>query len=393
MSTLTVKVVNIDDVLVHPNADKLELAIIKGFQAVVKKDQYRKGDKVVFIPPDTMLTKELATKYGVLSYLSIRNTVNPLGTELEAAKTKVVRLRGEPSMGLIIPCEDPSWEEGKDVAEILGLWKYEPPIAEVAVDQGHEHPLFHRYTEIENLRHYPDLFEGMEVVATEKIHGSCNSVGFVMDRLDSDSESLIAIRMAGSRRLRRKIPVKTDESVCSTEPEIYYDYPDFENLAIDEDAMAKNRFWYAWTLDSVRDLMLHLQSTNPVSVILFGEIYGNGIQKGFNYGFSSNFGFRAFDLCIDGRYVDYTVFEDLCNRFGVETAPVVYRGVYDLEALRKLTNGPSILPGATHIREGIVVRPVSEGYDRRIGRMILKFVGDDYLDKKESGKISDFTDQ
>ena len=43
------------EIKVHPNADKLELAMIKGFQCIVPKGQYNTWDIIIFIQPDYVL--------------------------------------------------------------------------------------------------------------------------------------------------------------------------------------------------------------------------------------------------------------------------------------------------------------------------------------------------
>ncbi len=45
----------IKEMSIHPNADKLELAKVLGFQCIVPKDQYKNEDTIIFIQPDTIL--------------------------------------------------------------------------------------------------------------------------------------------------------------------------------------------------------------------------------------------------------------------------------------------------------------------------------------------------
>jgi hypothetical protein len=59
--------------------------------------------------------------------------------------------------------------------------------------------------------------------------------------------------------------------------------------------------------------------------------------------------------------------------------PHVYDGPFDLQNIRELSNGPSLIAGANNIREGVVVKPAVERIDPKIGRVILKYVGDAYL--------------
>jgi hypothetical protein len=54
---------------------------------------------------------------------------------------------------------------------------------------------------------------------------------------------------------------------------------------------------------------------------------------------------------------------------------------FDFEKLQKLADGPSLIPGANHMREGIVVKPVKERRHWKLGRVMVKMVGLDYLEK------------
>ncbi len=88
--------------------------------------------------------------------------------------------------------------------------------------------------------------------------------------------------------------------------------------------------------------------------------------------------FRAFDLMVDDRFVDYDAFCETCGRHGVAVAPEIYRGPFSLAAIKKISDGDSIV-GGKHGREGVVVKPVRERYDPAIGRVVLKYIGDSYL--------------
>ena len=68
-------------------------------------------------------------------------------------------------------------------------------------------------------------------------------------------------------------------------------------------------------------------------------------------------------------------------QFNFETVPVLYRGPFSVAAMRKHTDGRTMM-GADHIREGIVMIPASERTDQRIGRVCLKSVSANYLTRK-----------
>jgi RNA ligase (TIGR02306 family) len=341
MSSVIANVVEIEEVHPHPNADRLFLARIKGWQAVIRKredgsPEFAPGERVVFIPPDSTLPREMAERLGVVGYLSER-------TNAEGDRELVVRqvrLRGEPSFGLVVRPDDPSWPVGTDVREHYGIGKFRPPVRFSAGDSEANHPLFQRYTEIENLRNFPDVFApGEEVLVTEKIHGTNARIGWVEGAL-----------LAGSHGLQRKRP----------EPE----------------AMATNTYWFPATLEPVRSLLDELRREHAVA-ILYGEIYGSRVQN-LHYGRRDGLGFAAFDVLVGEHYLDWDDFAALCARHGVSPVPLLAREPFSLARVAELSRGQTTLPDQ-HIREGVVVRPAAERFDPQVGRAILKYLSDDYL--------------
>ena len=122
---------------------------------------------------------------------------------------------------------------------------------------------------------------------------------------------------------------------------------------------------------------LDLANEKHRQVILYGEIYGSRVQK-LHYGMRGGLGFGAFDLYVDERYLDYDELEALCDRHKVPIVPLLGRGPYSLDFVKSLSGGKTTLPD-NHIREGVVVKPVKEQLDPKIGRLILKYLSDDYL--------------
>ena len=339
MSSLIVEVCEIENVQPHGNAERLELAQIKGWQCVVPRGRYTAGDLVTYVPVDSVLPDGLAERLGVTKYLS-------------KGRVRCARLRGEPSFGLIIDRENDAWTLGTDVREHYGIEKFIPPLTITAADADVPHAMFEGYTDIENMRNFPTIFaDGEEVIATEKIHGTNCRIGLIVD----DGRP---IEMAGSKQLRRKRPDKLDGDL----------------------------YWFPWTLPGVGDLLRDVIERGPKQALLFGEVFGR--VQSLRYGLPNALGFRAFDLLIDGKYADFNEFAGLCSRFSVEMVPHVFKGPFDLAKIRELSDGPSLVAGANNIREGVVVKPLIERTDPKLGRVILKYVGDTYL----FGDISDSQD-
>ncbi len=61
--------------------------------------------------------------------------------------------------------------------------------------------------------------------------------------------------------------------------------------------------------------------------------------------------------------------------------PMLYVGPYDKAVVHSLVDGPSTVPGAKHIREGIVIKPGHERHAPGLGRVILKLASNAFLEK------------
>jgi RNA ligase (TIGR02306 family) len=314
-----------------PEEIQLQADVVEGIRYSFR---YKDGDKAVYFPADTVLSDALAEEFEVAHLLKDGNRVGR------------ARLRGEPSFGLVVGLPDGvDWEVGQNVAEHYDVKKWSPPADKVSAPDAAEYdseidPLFVKYTDIQNgLLLYDKFEEGEEVVATEKIHGKNCRVGLVNGRME-----------CGSRTYRKQ------------EPE-----GDLEN----------DLFWNVFTLPGVKLLLRSVEETGAKVVILYGEIYGQGVQS-LHYGCNKKKGFRAFDLYVDGVFMDHMPFLHLCDKHGVEVAPVVYRGPFDLTKIKEISGGKSDLPGAKNIREGVVVRPAKERRDPALGRVVLKFISPEY---------------
>jgi len=368
-SNLVTQIAEIKNIRPHtdPEVEKLELCEVGGWQLVVGKGLYTENERVVFITPDTLIPEGLADILEIRQHLG--SVKNPDGTFVTNDKGEVMlrvkqaKLRGEPSFGTTIP-EDVMFNEyglninvlplGANMATIvgnpLGVLKYEPAMRASAGDADVDHPLFTKYTSIENLRNYPRLFEDGElVVCSEKLHGQNLRIGIIEGEF-----------LAGSHGLRRKRP---------------------ENIS-------QNAFWYPLEKSKgVKELLTELGKEHN-QVILFGESYGN-IQKKYTYNNPNGTEFRAFDLLIDGKYVDYEKFIEVCKKFEVNTVPILGIFPYSFEIVRNFSESIQKSALAEHPIEGVVIKPLKEGNNLRIGRKILKYVNDSFLLDKNK---SDFTE-
>jgi RNA ligase (TIGR02306 family) len=356
MSQIFAEVVAIDAIEPHPNADRLEVAKIKGATVVVGKDTFKAGEAVVYFPPDLLVPEAVADTLGVKKYL--KHAIYPGDAAKTQCRVAATRIRSFPSFGFIMPMSvltDPTVHRvGDDVSGDFGAKKYQPPKRPqhiMAAEAAPEHPSFHEYTSLEHYWRYPDSFQPDEpVVITEKIHGTNSRVGLI----NVDGEWRF---FAGSHHVNRKPP---DEGRFCV-------------------------YWEVLDHPGVKELLTELCDEQN-NVILFGEIFGPSIQD-MDYGIErSSRGYRVFDISVNGVYLNWEQVREYCFASNVPTVPELYVGPFSEAKLFELRDGPAVAgnhTGKFKGREGVVVKPLKERFCEKLyGRLILKSVSADYLDRK-----------
>jgi RNA ligase (TIGR02306 family) len=342
------------------NADRLELAHVDGtdYVAVVQKGLHQTGDLIVYIPEAAILPDQIINEMGLVAEdgktMLAGGTLNADGTK-KRDRVKALKLRGQLSQGLIFSHTERLGQlvEGQDYSEALGITKYLPPIPmEMAGTVEHETEM-RTYTDIENIKNYPNiLVAGEPVIASEKLHGSCT----IFTR-STDGRLLVS-----SKGLAGKGLTLINETAEGQEPRNIY-----HRIA--------QRFDIARKLDQ---LAAHYPDQ---TLTIFGETLGvqdlmYGLQKG-------QLDFRAFDIRISDRYLDYQDFVDRCQQLDLAMVPVLYQGPFDRDALEAVASGRETLTGKeSNIREGVVIRPLIERTNDEIGRVILKMISPKYLLRK-----------
>ena len=155
-----------------PGADAIEVGDVLGWSVVIKKNEYKDGDMVVFHQPDTIVDAN-----------------NPHYSFLKDKRLRTIKLRGQVSQGLVLPIDVFDWKsagftdgvrEGDDVTSAVRIEKYEKLIpAELAGKAKGALPSFLRKTDELNLRSYPDAindFNGRNAYISTKLDGT--SVSF-----------------------------------------------------------------------------------------------------------------------------------------------------------------------------------------------------------------------
>ncbi len=110
------------------------------------------------------------------------------------------------------------------------------------------------------------------------------------------------------------------------------------------------------------------QEFGKSDVILFGEGYGEKIQKGG--GLYGPVNFRLFDVNIGGYWLKQDAVDAIAEMFCIETAPFLFRGTLE-DGVRFIKTHPkSMLRDAE--MEGIVGRPMVQMFSRTGERIMVK---------------------
>jgi len=382
MSEWYVRVVKLGEVRDLPNSDKLSITDVDGgYPCIVPRNQFKRGDNGIYIPLDSLVPID-----------------KPEFSFLDKPRIKAKRLRGTFSMGLLIPIPKNlvgKVKEGDIVDKQLGITKWEP---DVDIAERKEKPkLFNVVTEnekdpkilpeydIEGVRKYKNvLTEGEEVYISEKLDGANGRWVFssAYNKFYAASHFKYKKRPQAATLLR----LYASKLLLALYNILYFiighrlkTYK-LKKLAnqIGKGIAEKN----LWKIAKQYNLEEKLK--NYPDIALYGEVYGD-VQK-LKYGCKpGELKFAVFDVydVKKNQYYDYEDFKRFTKEIDVPTVPELYVGPWNYEEAYKMSNGKTTIPGANHIREGIVIKPLKERTAPWLGRVIVKLVGEDYLLMKE----------
>ena len=359
MSTHVVEVIKVK-LNPHPNADSLSIVQVHGWECAVRTQDWEDGDLAAYIPPDSVVPE--TEPFAFLK--SDSQNWN---------RIRARRFRGRISLGLLVPAPKGA-KEGDDVMEQMGITHYEPPMPLSSGGDNEKAPSGYYPTyDVENFNRYGDVFrEREEVIATEKINGE--SARYVWVQQDLEGGCNIDW-VDGEPKTSAVVVGKSGRMYCSS----HYNWKKQDE---------KNTWWQAlkqnpWIEEWCR--------ANP-GLVLYGETFG--YVKNYKYGAKpGQVFFRVFDILDKDRWMGVDEITDrgwgrptLGSDTGIlaqlHWVPEVYRGPFDEAKLRELAEEDSLIDGANHLREGIVISPVKERVDPSLGRVKLKIVSPRYLEKK-----------
>lgn len=139
-------------------------------------------------------------------------------------------------------------------------------------------------------------------------------------------------------------------------------------------------------------LVKHFTELGHEEVVVYGEAYGGSRQK-MSYMYGPELRFIVFDVFINNIWLDVPNMDEVATRLEQEVVPW-RKIVCDLAAIDNERDRPSevaVRRGFTeeHIREGVVLRPLAEMFNRYGERMIVKHKHEKFGERKTPQKVED----
>ena len=355
-------------------ADNIELTVVGGWNAITKKGEYTVGTKVIVATTDSVIPQDLSDLMGVTSYLR------------KGQRVRTVKLRGVYSECLLIPfkCLAPKSLEknvnvGDDMMETLGIFKYEPPVKQIQLASGKKIKYqsnlnFTVYYKFPNLKNVTGMFtEEDNVQITRKLHGTNARFGIVRKNKLSFFDKLKKFFGLADQWINYEYVYGSHNVEKGSDSQGFYSTDVWRTSAEEYDI--KEKLWAAVKSRDVAEI--------GGGFVLYGEIYGAGIQKNYEYGLKDT-RFAAFDLTIDGKYMDPGTTEYIVEEvLGLPHVTVLYEGLWNQEVQDQFVFN-NFIDGTKVPHEGIVIKHVTGERQK-----VVKVINPDYLIYGEKNNIGD----
>ena len=364
-------VATIKEVKTIPNADNIEQVVVGGWNAITKKGEFQVDDLTVIATTDAVIPEKLSEEMGVANYLR------------KGTRVRTVKLRGVYSECLIIPLKYipfmENYYDGKDMMNVMDVYKYEPPVKQIQLASGRkikwrDNQNFHIYYKFPNLKNVDGMFTPEDFVQiTRKIHGTNARYGIVRKSKLSFWDKVKKFFRLADEWIDYEYIYGSHNCEKGSDSQGFYSTDVWRTVA--EKYNIKEKLWD------------YVKIYNPKIIgegfILYGEIYGAGIQKNYEYGLKE-IEFVGFDIKENGEYLDTMNTNVVIS--SVLKLPYVqqlYFGKWSQEVQDKYVFN-NYIKGTKVPEEGIVIKHQSKGREK-----IAKVINPDYLIFAEKHNVGD----
>src|ERR1035437_2133587 len=340
------KVVELKGLRKHENADRLQVATID-FQTVITGLNAKDGDVYVFFPLECRINESFLFLTNSFRHKEKNGNPEAVGFFEDNCRVRAVRLRGEKSMGYLVPADEIAmWagtsvtfkigEEFDEVNGMLLLEKYFIPPVFSPKDKVGKKPRIsrlvdgqvHLHVDTENLRRNAHKISPEdEITISYKVHGTSWWVSNVVVNRKLNPIEKIA------KFLRIPVEEKEYDHVYGSRKVVKNEY----------ETQGTNDFYDGDLWGMIKN---EVKEFVPKGYTLYGECIGftpggSYIQQGFDYGLEQGkhqlMIYRITFTNSDGIVCDLSTpqIQEYCKRVGLETVPVFFRGPANMLAEAK----------------------------------------------------------
>ena len=371
-------VAKINEIKPIPGADNIEQGVIGGWNCIIKKGEYKVDDLVVVATTDAVIPVELSDAMNVTNYLR------------KGQRVRTVKLRGVYSECLIIPFSKlllpktfiNNVMEGTDMMELLGITKWEPPVTQIQLASGKKiryqnNPAFTVYYKFPNAKNVNGMFtEGDIVEITRKLHGTNARYGIVKKLKLSFWDKCKKFFGLADKWVDYEYVYGSHNVEKGSDSQGFYSTDVWRTVA--DKYQIKDKLWHL-----IKVLDAGGQDVGS-GIIIYGEIYGPGIQKNYDYKLKE-LEFAMFDITINGEYQRINIAQSYAASpiLNFPYVPILYVGFWSQEVQDKYTFN-NFIEGTKIPHEGIVIKDSSG-----VRNKIYKCINPDYLIYGEKHDVGD----
>jgi RNA ligase (TIGR02306 family) len=368
-------VARIDEIKPIEGADNIEQAVVGGWNCIIQKGQYAEGGLVVVATTDAVIPQELSDTMNVTNYLR------------KGQRVRTVKLRGVYSECLIIPfmyCKNAAklsntkWNEGEDMMEVMSIFKYEPPAVQIQLSSGrklkyYQNPNFGIYYKFPNIKNVKGMFNENDFVEiTRKIHGTNARYGIVKKSKLSIWDKVK--RFFGNEYVEYEYVYGSHNVEKGSDSQGFYSTDVWKTIADKYNIREK-----LWEFFKMYKEYYNIKE----GIVIYGEIYGAGIQKNYDYGLK-DIEYAGFDVTINGEYYDTPKSFDIqAMRLGLPYVPTLGFCRWSQEIQDKFVFN-NFIEGTKVPHEGIVIKAVDGNRHK-----VAKVINPDYLIYGEKHNVGD----
>jgi len=343
------QIVRLDNIVPHPNADRLQIAVIQGNSVIVSLDA-KEGDVYVYFPLECAINKEFLSWGNSFSDKTLNSNREVVGFFNSKGRVRALKLRSVPSMGYALPFDKfCNWLEEKtsksvefkedlinkefdSYGDILVCEKYVNPVAlkkqnkekknqkKVVREPKVVDSQFYFHINTPQLRKLIHNISPNDYIAiTRKLHGT----------------SWVAARLLCNKRLtwQEKLLKRFGVKIVDTE----YDLLWASRRVLKNGYLEVGNKDHFYSYDFWEEIAKSVEYAIQDSITLYGEATGytktgSFIQNGYDYGCEpgtfKTYIYRITTTNQSGQVYEFShnQVKDYCEKFGLTMVPELYYG-------------------------------------------------------------------